>query len=57
MRLQKGGSRSSSQGRILFEMEGVDADTVAKQAMRLAAAKLPIHTRVRYTIRLKAEAS
>ena len=31
-------------GRILFEMEGVDA-TVARQAMRLAAAKLPIHTR------------
>ena len=31
-------------GRILFEMEGVDA-TVARQAMRLAAAKLPIHTK------------
>lgn len=31
-------------GRILFEMEGVDA-TVARQAMRLASAKLPIHTR------------
>ncbi len=31
-------------GRILFEMEGVEAP-VARQAMRLAAAKLPIHTR------------
>ncbi len=31
-------------GRILFEMEGVDA-AVARQAMRLAAAKLPIHTK------------
>ena len=31
-------------GRILFEMEGVDA-TVAKAAMRLAAAKLPIQTK------------
>jgi len=31
-------------GRILFEMEGVEA-AVARQAMRLAAAKLPIHTR------------
>ncbi|MCH8990825.1 MAG: 50S ribosomal protein L16 [Acidobacteria bacterium] len=30
-------------GRILFEMEGVDM-VAAKQAMRLAAAKLPIHT-------------
>ena len=30
-------------GRILFEMEGVDAVT-AKRAMHLAAAKLPIHT-------------
>jgi large subunit ribosomal protein L16 len=32
------------QGRILFEMEGVEA-SVAKQAMKLAAAKLPIHTK------------
>ena len=31
-------------GRILFEMEGVDA-TAARAAMRLAAAKLPIHTK------------
>ena len=30
-------------GRILFEMEGVDM-VAAKKAMRLAAAKLPIHT-------------
>jgi large subunit ribosomal protein L16 len=31
-------------GRILFEMEGVDA-TIAAQAMRLAAHKLPIKTK------------
>jgi large subunit ribosomal protein L16 len=31
-------------GRILFEMEGVDEAT-AREAMRLAAAKLPIKTR------------
>jgi len=31
-------------GRILFEMEGVELD-LAKQAMRLAAHKLPISTR------------
>ena len=31
-------------GRILFEMEGV-AEVEARQAMRLAAAKLPIATR------------
>ncbi|GAC1657037.1 MAG: 50S ribosomal protein L16 [Candidatus Dormibacteraceae bacterium] len=31
-------------GRVLFEMGGVTAE-VAKEAMRLAAAKLPIHTR------------
>ena len=31
-------------GRILFEMEGVDAGA-ARAAMRLAAAKLPIHTK------------
>ena len=30
-------------GRILFEMEGVDM-VAAKEAMRLASAKLPIHT-------------
>jgi large subunit ribosomal protein L16 len=32
------------QGRILFEMEGVEM-SVAKQAMRLASAKLPIQTK------------
>ncbi|MBF0170136.1 MAG: 50S ribosomal protein L16 [Nitrospinae bacterium] len=32
------------QGRILFELDGVDAET-AKEAMRLAAHKLPIKTR------------
>ncbi len=31
-------------GRILFEMEGVDEAT-ASEAMRLAAHKLPIHTK------------
>jgi|TARA_B100000678_G_scaffold265646_1_gene249931 large subunit ribosomal protein L16 len=31
-------------GRILFEMEGVEA-SVAKHAMQLAAAKLPIQTK------------
>ncbi|MGA2872697.1 MAG: 50S ribosomal protein L16 [Candidatus Dormibacteria bacterium] len=31
-------------GRILFEMDGVDLDT-AKEAMRLAAHKLPVKTR------------
>jgi large subunit ribosomal protein L16 len=31
-------------GRILFEMGGVQPD-VAKEAMRLAAAKLPVRTR------------
>jgi large subunit ribosomal protein L16 len=31
-------------GRILFEMEGV-AETEARRAMQLAAAKLPIHTK------------
>ena len=41
-------------GRILFEMEGVEA-AVARQAMRLAAAKLPIHTR--FANRFGAEAS
>ena len=32
------------QGRILFEMEGVEVG-IAKQAMKLAAAKLPLQTR------------
>ena len=32
-------------GRVLYEMEGVD-DTVAREALRLAAHKLPIRTRV-----------
>jgi large subunit ribosomal protein L16 len=32
-------------GRVLFEMGGVTAD-VAKQAMKLAAAKLPMKTRI-----------
>ncbi len=31
-------------GRILYEMEGVSLD-IAKEAMRLAAQKLPIHTK------------
>lgn len=31
-------------GRVLFEMAGV-RENVAKEAMRLAAHKLPIHTR------------
>jgi large subunit ribosomal protein L16 len=31
-------------GRVLFEMEGVD-ETMAREAMRLAAHKLPIKTR------------
>ena len=31
-------------GRILFEMNGV-AEPVAREAMRLAAHKLPIHTK------------
>ena len=31
-------------GRILFEMEGV-TETEAKEALRLAAAKLPIKTK------------
>ena len=31
-------------GRMLYEMEGVDA-TVARQALRLAAHKLPVNTR------------
>jgi len=32
-------------GRMLYEMEGVSED-VAREAFRLAAAKLPISTRV-----------
>jgi large subunit ribosomal protein L16 len=31
-------------GRVLFEMEGVP-ETVAREAMRLAAHKLPVKTR------------
>ncbi len=31
-------------GRILYEMEGVSLD-IAKEAMRLAAQKLPVHTK------------
>lgn len=31
-------------GRILYEMEGVSMD-IAKEAMRLAAQKLPVHTK------------
>ncbi len=31
-------------GRVLFEMEGVD-ESVAREAMRLAAQKLSVHTR------------
>ncbi|CAI9085335.1 50S ribosomal protein L16 [Candidatus Methylacidiphilum fumarolicum] len=31
-------------GRVLFELDGLP-ESVAKEAMRLAAAKLPIHTR------------
>jgi large subunit ribosomal protein L16 len=31
-------------GRILYEMEGVD-ETIAREAMRLAAHKLPLKTR------------
>lgn len=31
-------------GRILYEMEGVSSD-IAKEAMRLAAQKLPVHTK------------
>jgi large subunit ribosomal protein L16 len=31
-------------GRVLFEMEGVD-ETVAREAMKLAAFKLPVKTR------------
>jgi large subunit ribosomal protein L16 len=32
-------------GRIMFEVDGVPAD-VAKEALRLAAQKLPVHTKV-----------
>jgi large subunit ribosomal protein L16 len=31
-------------GRILYEMEGVP-ESVAREAMKLAAAKLPVHTK------------
>jgi len=40
-------------GRILFEMEGVD-ETTAREAMRLAAAKLPI--KVKFVTRHEQEA-
>ena len=32
-------------GRVMFEVEGVDED-VAKRAMQLAAAKLPVRSRL-----------
>ena len=32
-------------GRVLFEIDGVD-DVIAREALRLAAMKLPIKTRV-----------
>jgi large subunit ribosomal protein L16 len=32
-------------GRVLFEIAGVD-DTVAREALKLAAAKLPISTKI-----------
>jgi len=32
-------------GRIMFEVDGVSAE-VAKEALRLAAQKLPVHTKV-----------
>jgi large subunit ribosomal protein L16 len=32
-------------GRVMFEIDGVD-DVVAREALRLAAMKLPIKTRV-----------
>ena len=38
------GRASSGPGRVLFEMEGV-TETEAREAMRLAAAKLPILTK------------
>ena len=31
-------------GRVLFEMEGVE-ESIAREAMRLAAQKLPVHTK------------
>ena len=40
---RKDGSRAVRPGRILFEMEGVDRAT-AREAMRLAAHKLPVKT-------------
>src|SRR5881392_1297815 len=39
-------------GRILYEMEGV-AEEVAREAMQLAASKLPIHTK--FVMRLERE--
>ncbi len=41
-------------GRILFEMDGVDAE-VAREAMRLAAHKLPVKTR--FVVREGSEAA
>ena len=32
-------------GRVMFEIDGVD-ETIAREALRLAAMKLPIKTRV-----------
>ena len=43
-RARSSGCASSGPGRILFEMEGVN-ETDAREAMRLAAAKLPIKTK------------
>ena len=40
-------------GRILYEMEGVP-ENVAREAMKLAAAKLPVHTK--FVMRLEKEA-
>jgi len=38
-------------GRVLFEMEGVD-ETTAREAMRLAAHKLPVKTK--FVVRIQA---
>jgi large subunit ribosomal protein L16 len=37
-------------GRIIYEMEGVP-ESVAREAMKLAAAKLPVHTK--FVVRLE----
>ena len=39
-------------GRIIYEMEGVP-ESVAREAMRLAAQKLPVHTK--FVMRLERE--